>query len=265
MAISTLRALQQIPGLRPLVRIAYSQYFPRATGRRRLFAGIYKTFDEAANAAPKNKRVGYDDSAYNYDSNHHIVLTDDYPVIFWLSRILPESSSLLDFGGSVGIAFYSYKKYITYPGDLRWVVYELPEVAQVGMKVREREGSPAALSFASKLSDVQPCEIFLAAGSLQFVPETLPQILANFATKPRHLVLNKMPVYDGDPFVTLQNTGSAFSPYRVVNKNQFVQEISDLGYELVDTWQNPNFDLLLPESRRHTLDAFTGLYFRQRP
>lgn len=259
-----LRVLNRLPLTRYVMRLAYEQHFARASGSRRLFRGVYRTFEEARRDAPRTKTVHYDDSGYRYGEHHRIVQSSDYPVMFWLSRAFEQCASLVDFGGNVGIAFYAFQKYFPYPAGLRWLVYDLPEVVESGLRIHKAEGSPAALSFTSTLSACRGFEILLAAGSLQYVPEPLPELLEKMGSKPKHLLLNRLPVWDGDSFVTLQSTGTAFSPYRIANRTQLLDQISRLGYDLEDSWGNPDLNLLIPGEPAHSLAAFSGMYFKLR-
>jgi len=261
---SFLKAMQRLPLTRYVMRLAYEQHFARASGTRRLFRGVYRTFEEAERDAPATKPVHYDDSGYQYGEQHRVVQSSDYPVIFWLSRAFEQCASLIDFGGNVGISFYAFQKYFPYPAGLRWLVYDLPEVAESGLRIHKAEGSPAALSFTSTIAAGRGFEIVLASGSLQYIPEQLPELLEKMGSKPKHLLLNRLPVCEGDTFVTLQSTGTAFSPYRISNRTQFVEQISRLGYDLEDSWNNPDLNLLIPGEPAHSLTAFSGMYWKLR-
>ena len=256
--------LRKLPLAHYVAHLMYEQHFARASGCQRLFHGVYATFEEAKRAAPKTKPLRYDDTAYSYENNHRGVMASDYPVIYWMSRVLPESSSVVDFGGNIGMAFYSYQKYVTYPAHLCWLVYDLPEVVETGRRIHAREGSPAGLSFTTTLSDCAGCDILLAAGSLQYVPETLLQVLAGIGSRPNHILLNKLPVCEGDSFVTLQSTGTGFSPYQITNRKMLLDQLSDLGYDLEDSWENPGMPLVIPGEPAHCLSAFSGMYWKRR-
>ena len=259
-----LNLVRGLPITRYVAHILYEQHFARASGCRRLFRGVYRTFDEARRAAPKTKPLRYDDTAYDYEKNHRSILASDYPVIFWMTRILPESSSVVDFGGNVGMAFYAYQKYVTYPKHLCWLVYDLSEVVEAGLRIRTREGSPTALTFTTELSDCAGCDILLASGSLQYVSETITEVIAGIGSRPQHILLNKLPLCDGDSFVTLQSTGTGFSPYQVRNRKALIEQVLSLGYDLEDAWNNPGLTLLIPGEPAHSLSAFSGMYFKRR-
>ena len=253
-----------LPGVRFLVRLAYRPYFAKASGKRRLFSGVYLTFDAARAAAPRGKPTAYDDSGYGYVSNHNFINPSDYPVLYWLSRVIPPCKSLTDFGGNVGMAYYSFRKYLPFPRDFRWIVYDLPSIVEAGKKVRESEEYREQLSFTTNLKELNGAEIFYAAGSLQYAPEALSTILSKLEHPPRHLLLNKLPVSQIAAYYTLQNTGTAFCPYGVVHQEELVESLGSLGYGLVDVWTNPDLPLIIPDAITYSLRAFSGMYFKLR-
>jgi putative methyltransferase (TIGR04325 family) len=259
-----LRWILSFPGVRFVVRLAYRPYFAKASGKRRLFSGVYPTFEAARTAAPRSKPADYDDSAYGYVTNHNFVNPSDYPILYWLSQVIPPCTSLADFGGNVGMAYYSFRKYLPLPRDFRWIVYDLPYIVEAGKKVRETEEHREQLSFTTDLEQLNGVEIFYAAGCLQYVQEPLSTILLKLTHKPKHLLLNKLPISQTSAYYTLQNTGTAFCPYRVLNHQELVQSLSTLGYGLVDLWTNPDMPLIIPDAVTYSLRAFSGMYFKLR-
>src|SRR5262249_43905284 len=116
------------------------------------------------------------------------------------------------------------------------------------------------LSFTNNLSDARGCSVFLAAGSLQYLDRSLASILDE-AGLPRHLIVNKTPLLDGAPFVTLQCAGRAFHPYRIYDRQAFVKGVTDLGYRIVDDWQNAEQTCVVPFTKGREIDAYSGYYF----
>ena len=96
----------------------------------------YPTF-EARSAAPHSKLTDYDDSGYGDVANHKFIHASDYPVLYWLLQLIPSCSSLADFGGNVGMAYYSFRKYLHLPEEFRWIVYDLPQIIEAEKMVRE--------------------------------------------------------------------------------------------------------------------------------
>ena len=78
-----------------------------------------------------------------------------------------------------------------------------------------------------------------------------------------YILLNKLPLYSGEDFVTTQNLGEgAFAPLHVWNREKFIQDIVASGYELRDEWPVLERSLYLPgHHRRRSVPSFSGLYF----
>jgi putative methyltransferase (TIGR04325 family) len=171
---------------------------------------------------------------------------------------------VFDFGGHVGVSYHGWRRYLHYRAGMRWLVYDVPAVVKVGAELaRERssERPSEGLAFTSELADGRGCSIFLAAGALQYVEEPLTEVLGRIGTLPRHVIVNKMPMYDGESFVTVQSTGRAFHPYRIYNRAAFVAEMGALGYRVVDDWMNREQHCEIPFTRGRDIDAYSGYYF----
>jgi putative methyltransferase (TIGR04325 family) len=257
-----LERLRRAPLIREGLKSLYDVHF--ATASERKFRGVYATFDEAAKMAPKTKPLGYNnpESATMFVENYRIINPCDYPVLFWLKDALDEASSLFDLGGNVGISFYSYQKYLTYPSNLSWIVYEVPKVAEQGRQIATKEKANG-LAFTTNLESADGVDILLAAGSLQFVEQPLSEILCGLRDKPKHLIINKTPMRGGEQFVTLQALGTAFCPYHIFNRTTFISSICAIGYELIDSWDNAEVSCHIPLHPEHSVSAYSGLYFRR--
>jgi putative methyltransferase (TIGR04325 family) len=232
--------------------------------RQRLFRGVFDSFAQAAASAPRNRKIGYDhpECAHHLENELDQIIPCDYPMLFWLKSILTENARLFDFGGNVGLSFFSYKKNLAYPPGFQWQVFDVPEVVKAGRELaRQRES--AGLSFTTDFSDAENADILLAAGSIQFVETPLAKLLAGLVRKPRHLLINKLPLYEGAPFVTLQSLGPAFCQYHVFNKAQFISSISTCGYTVMDDWQNAELSCRIPFHPNCSCNTFSGLYARR--
>lgn len=257
------RIESKLPLLTRLHGVVYERRFARSSQWARIFRGVYGSFEEAIQAAPKSLPVGFDNrtAATFLIQDDWKVLPSDYPVMFWLSRVLPESKLLFDFGGYVGISYYSYEKYLRYSEELDWKVSDVPEVTRAGVELAARKGR-GNLSFTNDFEDCDGADILLACGSLQYVETPLPWLLANVARKPKHIILNKMPLHESPTFVTLQNIGPAVCPYYIFNRGGFIQSVCNSGYELVDAWENAEFGARIPFHPERSVERFSGLYFR---
>lgn len=238
----------------------YARSFARMPANR--FRGVYASFAEAEAAMPRDARVGYDHAELAGMYRHRMEKANqsDYAVLFWLKGILDEHSFVFDFGGHVGVSYHGWRRYLDYRPGMRWLVHDVPAIVEVGAELA-RERPSAGLAFTSDVADARGCTIFLAAGSLQYVDEPLPAMLERIGSLPRHLIVNKMPMYDGDTFVTVQSTGRAFHAYRIYNRAAFVAEVTALGYRVVDDWCNREQHCEIPFTRGRDIDAYSGYYF----
>lgn len=246
--------------VRLLLGAYYRHQFPKWAGT---FSGVYQSFAEATEAAPPNSKLGYDHSelADLYADRHVKVQPSDYPMIFWLGRILRSATSVFDFGGHVGLQYYGYQKYLSYPSGLRWTVLDVPAIVERGRALATERGE-TRLAFTTDLADAANHEVFFASGSLQYTETSLAEQLRVLQVLPRHLLINKTPLYDGEDFVTLQNVIHAICPYRIFNRRAFLDPVLALGYELVDSWQTPDVFCRIPLDPERSLEAYTGLYLR---
>ncbi len=251
-----------LPPLRYLHERLYEREFARVVPWARRFRGVYGTFEEAIRAAPASKPVGYDNpDAASFMQASGALLPSDYPVLFWLGKALEESPLLLDIGGYVGISYYSYRNYLNYPENLQWVVNDVPAVTAAGIEIARRQDS-RGLSFTAEIGSALSPRTVLAAGSLQFIEQNLSDLLLRMGALPTNLIVSKTPITDLPDFVTLQDLGPAVCPYRIFNRKQFIQSIESLGYRLVDSWANIDFNCRIPFHPDRTVPNYSGLYFR---
>lgn len=227
------------------------------------FSGVYASFAQAADAAPKARPIGYDAAKSEdwYLGKFNTVLLEDYPVLFWLRSAFEDSHSLFEIGGHVGVAYYGFAQVLSYPADLVWTICDVPTVVAAG-EALARERGRTNLRFVIDPAQSEGSDIVLAAGALQYVDAPgLAQTIAAFRHRPKHVLINTTPVYDGPAFVTLQNIGTAYCPYRVFNRKELLRSMKSLGYSLVATWQKERA-FRIPGHAERSFDHYSGFYFR---
>ena len=251
----------RVPLLGQILAADYTRdFFAKMPPNR--FRGVHADFAEAESSIPHGRRIGYDHDALAgmYRNRMDKACQSDYAVLFWLRQLIDAQARLFDFGGHVGVSYYGWRNYLHYPPGMRWLVCDVPAVIREG-EAMARERGADGLVFTDNLAGGRDASIFLAAGSLQYVDLGVPDILARMGVRPRHLLINKTPLYDGDTFVTVQSTGRAFHPYRISNRAEFVDGITALGYRVVDDWSNREQSCRIPFHRGRDLDAYSGYYF----
>jgi putative methyltransferase (TIGR04325 family) len=268
LAVPRLASIKRLALRAPFVRRAlnyrYGRHFNAAAGHVRLFRGLYPDFASAAADIPKSRLQGHDHDVSALRLAHDVsnIYPFDYPILFWLQKLLPECKLLFDLGGNVGISYFAYQKYLSYPQQLVWQVCDLPAVAKRGEAIAAEKGT-RALSFTSSLDGAASADILLAAGSLQFIERPFEALRAVGAL-PRHILINKLPAYDLPAAVTLHNLGTSFCAYQLFNRSSFVDQFRALGYQVTDEWQSPDISCHIPYYPEHCVAAYSGFYFSRR-
>jgi putative methyltransferase (TIGR04325 family) len=245
------------------IPFAREKYFQRAFLKRSPSCkGAYESFAQALAHAPREKLLGYNHKSIPefYKTRLDDLNPGDYPVLFWLLRLLPEVKFVFELGGSIGMGYYAYRRYVPLPADLRWVICETPETVETGREIA-RERKDTLLTFTEQRQVEGNPDIYATFGTLQYIEEPFAEIIGALARKPPHLLVGRVPFAEGAAYITLQNNGGWFSPYKVQNRCEFIKSIENLGYDLIDKWEtiHPNSFLIHPE---YQIPRYHGMYFR---
>jgi putative methyltransferase (TIGR04325 family) len=157
------------------------------------------------------------------------------------------------------LKYFAFRPYLDYAADLIWLVSEVPAVVELGRKIARDESAPA-LRFTTDFAELESADILLASGVLQFIDDPFAGIRAQ-ACLPRHLIINKTPVYERPAAVTLHNMGTAFCPYHLFNRFELMGAVEALGYRLVDEWRSPGVGCQIPLHPEHSIGEYSGFYF----
>lgn len=258
-----LDSLVRAPGLRYIADRRYENVFAR-NRHRNLFRGVFATYEEAANSAPGSAPLGYDNEASASIEYSLKLRTGDYPAIFWLSRSLLEGKRrIMDLGGHWGVKYYAFATLLDYPADLDWTVCDVPAVARLGRELASSRDTGGRLHFIDSYDAIAEHDVLFATGSLQYLPLTLGELMSRFPALPARILVNFTPVHPTLSYFTLNSIGTAFCPYRVQDRERFVQHIRALGYELRDEWDNVGKGLRIPHVQGHDLDHYSGFCFER--
>lgn len=255
----------------PLVGHVLAADYERSFARRppNRFRGVYGSFAEAEASIPDGERVGYDhvELAGLYRHRMEKACQSDYAVLFWMKKILDAKpdSFVFDLGGHVGVSYHGWYGYLGYKPGLRWLVEDVPAIVKVGAELAAeyaKDRPNPGLEFTSEVLDAKGCDVFFSAGALQYIDEAPAAMVKRIGGRlPPHIILNKMPVYEGESFVTVQSTGRAFHAYRIYNRAELVNSFTAMGYKLVDDWSNREQHCEIPFTRGRDIDAYSGFYF----
>jgi len=253
--------LARAPGIRQMRQHRWEAYFRRNPGLN-LFQGIYPSYEDARSAIPPSARAGYDtDAAAALYADWFDVFDYDYPAMFWVQRALIDGARhIVDLGGHIGIKYYAFSRHCRFPDDLHWEVVDVPAVIQRGRSIAAERTDAPHLNFSNGLPQSLVYDVLFASGSLQYLPESLSQLLQGRYT-PSWIIVNTMPLHPRHSYFTVNSFGPGFAAYRVERRNDFVQAVENLGYRLLAEWRNIGKTLDLPFNRGYGLDHYTGMTF----
>lgn len=228
-----------------------------------LFRGVFDSFAAAEESAPATRPVGYDnpESAELYLKRLRVD-DHDYPAMLWLSKSFGDGMPrVADCGGSIGIKYFAFAKFIAFPADLDWLVIDVPAAVKRGRDFAASRRAPSGLRFSADLADADGVDVFFASGSLQYLDRSLPEILRGFERLPRRIVINTTPIHPAESFFTLNSIGTAFCPYRIAAHGPFIDGIEAVGYRMRDEWRNLGKRMEIPGHPAYSLDHYSGFCF----
>lgn len=208
------------------------------TPRPPRFSGAHASRAAAMAAIPQALQGGYDDESLADVSFPQMCQRTvyDYPLIYWLSRLLPEVRSVVDAGGHLGTKYIAFSEVLDL-SPLDWTVQDLPGIVAAARKRQAAGGLPAALSFVSAPGDLPAVDLLLASGLLQYLDRPLAALVADLPAPPKYILLNKVALRDGPAVFTVERIGHGRVPYQIRSRADWNAELDALGYDQRDTWE----------------------------
>lgn len=262
------REISEFPVIRLLSAPLYRRYFRKP--RKNMYFGVYGTYQEALNEAHRISSARlpstYDVEAVTniYLDQLHSLRTCDYPTLFWIDRILSEGGRrVFDLGGHLGLAYYGYQHYISFPAGLVWCVHDLPHVVAAGRRLASERDKLGALQFCETPHGADGFDILISTGALQYLGYGLPSLIGELSHPPHHVLFNLTPMHPEKAFFTLQNLEVAVCPYRVESIERLIAEMQALGYRVRDHWELKERNMRIPFKVEYEVDSYHGYYFER--
>ncbi len=199
------------------------------------FRGAFASFDEAVAHVRPGLLAGYDHDRVTPVSREVMqqVPLWDYPILYWLKRLAPEITRLVDAGGHIGVKYRGFGRYLELE-LVDWIVYDLPAQVKAGRaQVRPQDRT---LSFVERIEEAPAADVLLASGLMPYLNEPLTDLVRRMRVLPRYILLNKVVTRDGPTVVTLENFGVAEVPYHIRNVDEVPTALDMLGYDIIDSW-----------------------------
>lgn len=202
------------------------------------FRGTFATYREALAVVQADLLAGYDNDEVAQTGFDDMCLVKiwDYPVLFWLSRLVPRLHCLVDAGGHMATKFRAFVPYLDLPAGFDWAIYDLPAVVRAAQAKAAADGL-RGVSFHERIETTPAADLLLASGLLQYLDIPLEELVSRMPNRPRHLLLNKVATRDGPTLVTLERFPGAEVPYQIRNRSAFESELTEMGYAIRDSWE----------------------------
>jgi putative methyltransferase (TIGR04325 family) len=258
------RVVRQAPVVGPWLEGHYRRRFGRQKTEYNTYYGVYPDFGAALAAAPSSLPKGFDhaETALLYAARTRYILACDYPALFWLGRLFQEGSrTIFDLGGSIGIKYYAFRKYLDYPTDLRWTVCDLPSIVTAGTAWAAEHDSHRQLAFTPRREDADQADILFASGSIQYLDYAFRDLISALPRPPRHILVTTLPLHRERSFFTIQNMGTLYCVYRISAQAEFVGQFKELGYVMRDQWDQPDRQCDIPFHPECRIDKYHGFLF----
>jgi putative methyltransferase (TIGR04325 family) len=233
--------------------------FDSLAGYRRLFP----SFAQAEAVARSYLDAGHDsmDNAHNHLNQVRAARPSDYATLFYMNIIMKKAASIFDLGGNVGNLFYCFAQYLDFPQELRWTVYDVPEMLEVGRQLA-LERHEHRLRFTDSFQDAEGADVFLASGSSHYFESSLPELIRSLKRRPKYVILNRSPLTNRPPVVTIQDARTYLAVCKIHNVDEIVRGFESLNYICVGSWDAPDLSLGIPFYPEYSVRAYRGLFFR---
>jgi putative methyltransferase (TIGR04325 family) len=227
------------------------------------YRGVYSSFAEAERAIPRGRPEGFntDSVPEHFFRRQFFFNPQDYPVLVWLLQAFQPQCKVFDLGGGFGQCYYKYQDYIPFPEGLEWTVCEVESFTARGREFADERGA-ANLHFTMDRAAADGATIYLTNGALQYIEADLPEILAQLSSKPQHVLVNRVPLYDGEKYYSVQSSVHSYVVHKVGNTAEFIRGMEALGYTTVDQWPLPRSMRVYFHPERFVRN-FRGFYFRK--
>ena len=189
------RWLGRAPIVRDLRRAAYDRRFANNTTST-LFRGNLSWSAAAQASAPATRPIGYDnpESADLYLKRPNI---DEYRLpVDVLDRAITRA------GDAAYRRHRRLRRHQVFhvqqvhrlPADIVWRVIDVPAVAARGKAFAAANDAAESLQCSDTLADVEEMNLFFFSGALQYLPESLPEMLDRISRRPARIVINTTPI-----------------------------------------------------------------------
>ena len=265
---SALASLKNAPPLLELRRRRHARWF--ASTRERSYSGVFESFGAAVAGAPPGRLIGSD---HEHAAELEVIGGPETMRAGQRPRLSPpllaaggdsgRGHEVFDFGGHVGVKYYTFRPYLRYSSEFRWTVYDMPAVPPPGAGSPPNATTPPSCRspIASRMPTGPPSSSRRDPFNTRkrYPGGSCPLEAAARDPGPRGA-----PVVRGPRVCHAPQHRASYCPYHVFNRAQMLEGILGLGYSLLDTWPIPDKKCVIPFEDARSVRSYTGFCFRRR-
>lgn len=256
-----------------LARLSAGLRLLRYTQEKRPLASLYKAllgYRRPFNSLAEAHRAVLPYSGGGHEHSRNVALhlelsieprPSDYAAFYYLQPFVSSVHKVFDLGGNAGNLFYCYKRYLPWPSDLSWEVKDLPANMLAGEALAKERGAER-LGFTSDWNRAADADLLIVSGSMHYMEESLPQMLAALDRLPPCLLINRTPLTEGEPFAAIQDAGEFKIACVLHNRLALIRDLETLGYSLVSQWPATELSLEIPGYPEKKIWNYTGMLLR---
>jgi putative methyltransferase (TIGR04325 family) len=253
-------------GRRLIVATRSAPLLHRPLNRLLAFHGSFETLQEAEHCVAGYRCANgheHERLTASQIASAETTRASDYPVLFHLAPLAGQLRSVFDLGGSVGNLFYVLEKHLRFSDDLVWKVHDLPGKRPLALALA-RERNERRIVFVEGFEAASGVDLLIAAGSVHYFEQSLPDLLRRLDRLPAHVMINRTPFFTERAITSVHDGGDWIIPCKLHDADRLVRDMALLGYETVAQWFAHERTMpvpLFPEYR----EPYKGFYFRLKP
>ncbi len=236
----------------PIILDIYKQYMCKYG-----FFGNFPSWDDAVKSSNgydsdvilnkvKNSllKVKEGKAAYERDSVIFDKIQYSWPLLtglLWIASRNENRLNLVDFGGSLGSAYYQNKKFLMHLHELKWSIIEQPKFVECGKQYFENENVRFYYTLEDCIKKQNPDTILLSS-VLQYLEKPYDLLEEIIDREFKYIILDRTPFLEtGEDKITIQKVSPeiyrATYPAWIFNFEKFLKFFSK-NYELVSDFES---------------------------
>ena len=200
-------------------------------------------------------------AVYERDSMTFTEIQYNYPLIsglLWVGTQNNRSLNILDFGGSLGSAYFQNYRLLDSLNEIKWCIVEQPDFVKVGKELFSNNKLFFYSTIEECLAEVN-IDVILLSSVLPYIEKPFELLEKIIKRKVKFIFIDRTPFISGKDRITIQKVNprlyKASYPCWFFNKSKFIDYMKK-EYDLIFEFNTPD--------RANINSEFKGFLFRLR-